>query len=138
MVSLTSFGTGDLLLRGNRTRRRSTRRGRLLPQQAREAAVLEDPAARLAGGAVEDRVLVVVDARERRAADVAGLAEPVVDPVGLLVRRAALAQLEAARELRVDRGGEPRDLLVVEVRREREGREPRGVQDLVRPRPPDA
>ena len=57
----------------------------------------------LAGRAVVDRVLLVVDARDRGLADEARLAEPVVDAVDPRVVRAALAQLEPARELLVDR-----------------------------------
>src|SRR4029079_18826805 len=79
-----------------------------------------------------------VHLRERRAADVAGLAEAPVDAVGLLVGGAGLAQLEPALELGVDGGREPSNLLVVEVARQRVRRELRGMEDLVRPRPPDA
>ncbi len=61
-----------------------------------------------------------------------------MDAVRLLVAGAALAELEAAGELGVDRGGEPRDLLVVEILRERVRRELRLVEDLVRPRAADA
>ena len=69
--------------------------------------VLQHAAAGLAVGAVVDRVLLVVDARDRRAADVARLVELVVHAVGARVVRAALAQLEPALELGVDRVGEP-------------------------------
>src|SRR6185437_16348067 len=58
--------------------------------------------------------------------------------VGALVGSAALPELEAAGELRVDRVGEARDLLVQEVGRELVGRELRGMKDLVRPGAADA
>ena len=74
-------------------------------------AVLEHAPAGLALRAVVDRVLVVVDALERVAADVARLAEAVVDAVDLRVLRAAVAEVEAAGQLLVDRSGEPLDLL---------------------------
>ena len=61
-----------------------------------------------------------------------------MDAVGLRVVGAALAQLEAARELVVHRRREPLDLLVREVGRERVRRELRRVEDLVRPRAADA
>ncbi len=108
-----------------------------LTKEAREATVLQHPPAGLAGGAVEDRVLVVVDLGERRAAARARLAETPVDEVDGLVARAALAELEAARELGVDRRRQPVDLLRRELRRERERRQPRDVEDLVRPRSTD-
>src|SRR3954453_9282232 len=104
-----------------------------LPQEAGEPAVLERPSARLAFRAVVDRVLLEVDARDRRPAHVARLAEVVMDAIRLRVVRAALAQLEPAGELGVDRRREPRDLFVLELRRERVRRELRGVEDLVRP-----
>src|SRR5581483_1473371 len=81
-------------------------------QQAREPPILEDAAGGLAAGAVEDGVLLEVDLPDRRAADMAGLAEPSVHPVGLLVGGAALAEREPPLELGVDRRGEPLDLLV--------------------------
>jgi hypothetical protein len=62
-----------------------------LAQEAGEPPVLQDPAAGLALGAVVDRVLLEVDAREGSAADVARLAELVVDAVRPLVVGAALA-----------------------------------------------
>src|SRR5262249_46821459 len=74
-----------------------------LPERTRKGPVLQDRAAGLAVGAVEDRVLLEVDLGERRPADVAGLSEPAVDAVGALVGGAALSQLEAAGELAVDR-----------------------------------
>ena len=61
-----------------------------------------------------------------------------MDAVGLRVVGAALAQLEAACELVVDRRREARDLLVGEVGRERIRRELRRVEDLVRPGAADA
>src|SRR5215218_8803161 len=79
-------------------------------QQARHAAVLEDPAAGLAGRAVVDRVLVVVDLRQRGAAARARLAQPPVHAVEGLVAGAALAALQPARQLRVDRRRQPLDL----------------------------
>ena len=50
-------------------------------------------------------MLLEVDLSDRRPADVTRRAEPAVDPVGLLVGGARLAQLEAALELGVDGGG---------------------------------
>ena len=82
-------------------------------------------------------MLLEVDLRDRRPADVARLGELPVHAVRLLVVRAAFAQLEAAGELGVDRLGEPGDLLAVEILRQRVRREPGVVEDLVRPRPPD-
>src|SRR4051794_4310451 len=127
LSQLTSGGTGQ----------RPDRFPPLL-EQARQAAVLEDAAAGLTAGAVVDRVLLVLDAGDRGLADEAGLAELVVDAVDGRVLLAALAQLEATRELAADRLGEAVDLLRVQVAREREGGEPRRVQDLVCPRAPDA
>jgi hypothetical protein len=69
---------------------------------------------------------------------VAGLAESLVHAIRLRVVRAALAQLEAACELRVDRVGESLDVFVREVGRQLVRRELRRVQDLVRPRTADA
>jgi hypothetical protein len=63
----------------------------LLSQEPRQPAILQDPAAGLALRAVEDGVLVEVDALDRSGADVAGLVELVVDAVDLRVLRAALA-----------------------------------------------
>jgi hypothetical protein len=83
-------------------------------------------------------VLLVVDVVQRRRADVARLAEPVVDAIRLRIGRSALPQLEPARELRVDRLGEPLDLVVSQLRREREGGQPGMVEDLVRPGAADA
>ena len=57
--------------------------------------------------AVVDRVLLEVDAGERRAAARAWLAELVVHAIGLRVVRAREPQLEAARELVADRRREP-------------------------------
>ena len=86
---------------------RAGERSEPLAKQARQAPVLEHAPAGLAVGAVVDRVLLEVDARDRRAADVARLAELVVDAIRALVVRAALAQLEPAFELGVDRLREP-------------------------------
>src|SRR5579862_3913816 len=58
------------------------------PQQAREPSVLEYSAFRLARRAVVDRVLLEVDARERRAVAGTRIAELVVHAVGLRVVRA--------------------------------------------------
>ena len=63
---------------------------RLLAEAPREPPVLEDSSAGLASGAVVDRVLLEVDLRDRGAAAVAGLAELLMDAVGLLVVRALL------------------------------------------------
>src|SRR4029078_5332261 len=99
---------------------------------------LEEAAAGLALGAVVDRVLLEVDAGDRSAAGVTGLAELVVDAADLRVLRAALAQFEAPRELGVDRIRERLDV----SRGQSLGRGERGqlrrVQDLVRPRAADA
>src|SRR5205085_6814787 len=84
-----------------------------------------------------DRVLTEVHARDRRRAHVARLAEAVVNAVGLRVLRPALAQLEPALELDVDRLREPLDLLTVEVPRQRIRREAGVVEDLVGPGAPD-
>ena len=108
-----------------------------LAQQARETAVLEDPPLGLAARAVVDRVLLEVDARERRAALRARLVEAVVHAVDLLVGGAALAELEAARELLLNGVAEPLHLFLRELRGERVRREPRVVEDLVRPGPAD-
>src|SRR5215211_3802059 len=108
-----------------------------LTEKARQAAVLEDTALRLAGGAVEDRVLVEVDARDRRAAVGTRLAKPVVDAVGLAVARTSFSQLEAARELAVDRRCEALHLVGRQLSGERVRREPCAMEDLVHPRPAD-
>ena len=85
-----------------------------LAKQARHPAVLEDPAAGLAGRAVEDGVLLVVDLPQRVAAPWARLAEPAVDEVDVLVALAREPQLERPRQVLFDCGGEPLDLGVVE------------------------
>src|SRR5213079_2950852 len=92
-----------------RPRRRRDRApaGSRSSQELGEPPVLEHPAAGQAVGAVVDGVLLEVDAGDGRAADVARLAELLVDPVDARVARAALAELEAARQLGVDRLGEP-------------------------------
>ena len=66
------------------------------PEEAREAAVLEDAAVRLAVGAVGDRVLLEVDPPERGAAASAGLAEAAVDEVDV-PRRPSRAREARAR-----------------------------------------
>src|SRR5215210_869457 len=98
----------------------SKARRRALAKQAGQPPVLEDPAPRLAARAVEDRVLVVVDLGERRAAARARLAEAPVHSIDRLVARAALARLQAPRELRVDRVRQSLDLFGCELRRQRE------------------
>src|SRR5919204_6573193 len=70
---------------------RAPLQSRQLAEEPREAAILEDAPFSLTGRAVVDRVLVEVDLGDRRAAVGARLAEPVVDPVGNLVRRASFA-----------------------------------------------
>jgi len=60
-----------------------------------------------------------------------------VHAVRPLVVRASLAELQPAAQLRLDRVGEPLDLLAGQVGRQRVRRELRGVEDLVRPRAPD-
>src|SRR5918994_3821268 len=105
---------GGVLRRPGRQRRRR-RHASGLAKQPREAAVFQDPTLRLTGRAVVDRVLLEVHARDRRPADMAGLGELLVHAIRLLVVRSALAQLEAADELGVDRIREPGDLLAVKV-----------------------
>src|SRR5579871_3252557 len=121
-----------------RTRRTLRRAARCSFQEPRHSPVLEDAAAGLARGAVVDRVLVEIDAGDRRAAPFARAAELVVDTVGLLVVRAGEPQLEPAVHLRADRGCETCGLRVVDLRRECIRRELRGPEDLVRPRAADA
>ena len=60
-----------------------------------------------------------------------------MDAVDRAVLCAALPQRQPARELLVHRRGETLDLRAVQIGRERERREPRGVEDLVRPGAPD-
>ena len=62
----------------------------------------------------------------------------VVDAVRARVVRAALAQLEPALQLDVDRGGELLHLLRDQVPGQRKGGQLRVMQDLVRPRAADA
>src|SRR5437899_4480364 len=131
-------GAGRVEGRAWRTRQFSRAPACGSAQQARKPAVLQYAAAGLAIRAVIDRVLLEVHLRERRATDVARLAELLVHAVGALVARATLAQLEAALKLGVDRGGEPVDLGVGQVGGERIGRELRRVQDLVCPGAPDS
>src|SRR5207302_1094597 len=69
-------------------------KGTGLPQQAREAPVLEDAAAGLTGRAVVDGVLLVVHLRDRSRAVRTRRAEPVVHEVDVAVVLPALAQLE--------------------------------------------
>ena len=83
-------------------------------------------------------MLVEVDARDRRTANEARLAKVVVDSVSLLVRHAALAELEALGQHVSDRVGETLRLLGIELHRERVGREAGAVQDLVHPGTTDA
>src|SRR5262249_28059792 len=94
-------------------------------QQAREPAVLEHAALGLADRAVVDRVLLEVDARERGAAAPARLAEAVVDAVDGRVGGALQAQLDAALHLGSDCVCQALDLVLVELGRERVGREHR-------------
>src|SRR5919199_699461 len=108
-----------------------------LSEQAREAAVLEYPAAGLAFRAVVDRVLVEVDARDRCPALRAGLAEPVMHAVGLLVGRAGEAELHALGERLPNRPRQALDLLAGQLGRERVRRKVGAVEDLVRPSAPD-
>ena len=108
-----------------------------LAEQPRHAAVLQHPAAGLAGRAVEDGVLLVVDLPQRVAAPRARLAEPPVDEVDVLVALAGEPQLERTRQVVLDRRREPLDLGIVEVAGERERRQLRAMEDLVRVRPPD-
>src|SRR5215211_1074466 len=60
-----------------------------------------------------------------------------MDAINRFVAGAALARLEAPRELRVDRVRQPLDLFRRELRRQRERRQAGHVEDLVRPRAPD-
>src|SRR5437763_12337234 len=94
-------------------------RERALLEEPREAPVFQDTAAGLADRAVEDRVLFEVDAREGRAAARARFAELVVDAVDDRVALACDSQLEAACHLLADRVGEPHDLVIVDLARER-------------------
>ena len=82
-------------------------------------------------------MLLIVDAGDRFPTHVARLTELVVDAVDALVGGAALPQLEAARELGVDRLGEAVDLSRCQVPGQRERRQLRVVEDLVRPRAAD-
>ena len=83
-----------------------------LPQQARKAAILEHAAAGLARRAVVDRVLLEVDLRDRRAADVTRLAEPLW--TRYVARPSRPPRVARGRgELVVHRRREPLDLLVV-------------------------
>ena len=100
-------------------------------------AVLQHPAARLAGRAVEDGVLLVVDLAQRVAAARARLAEAAVDEVDVLVALAGDPQLERARQVLLDRRREALDLVVVEIAGERERRQLRAMEDLVGVRAPD-
>ena len=83
-------------------------------------------------------MLLEVDLCERGRALRARLSEPVVHPVDLCVGHASFPQLEAALELRVDGLREALDLVRRELGRERVGRQPGVVEDLVRPGPADA
>ncbi len=83
-------------------------------------------------------MLLVVDPRDRRAALGAGLAEPVVHAVHVLVALALLAQLERLGEVVSDRGREPADLLGRQLGRELERRQVRPAEDFVRMRATDA
>ena len=96
----------------------------MLFEEAREAPVLQGAAAGLALRAVVDRVLLEVDAGERRPAAGAWLAEAVVHAIHLAVLPAVEAQLEPPCELVPDRRREPLGLLLVDLRRELVGREP--------------
>ena len=60
-----------------------------------------------------------------------------MDEVDVLVALARQAQLERTLEVLVDRCGEALDLLLGELRRESERRQPRAVEDLVRVRAAD-
>jgi hypothetical protein len=77
-------------------------------------------------------VLLVVDARDRRAALRTRLAQPVVDEIDGLVVLALLAELERAREIDADRVGKPLQLLLAQIGRGLERRKPGPQQDLVR------
>ena len=61
-----------------------------------------------------------------------------MDAVRALVVRSAFPQLEAARELGVDRQRESLHLIGLEVARQCERRELRMMEDLVRPRTSDS
>src|SRR5207244_4633037 len=62
----------------------------------------------------------------------------VVDAVRARVVRALLTQIEAARQLLVDRGRKPLDLLGLQLARKRERRQLGAMEDLVRPGPADS
>src|SRR5579884_913680 len=109
-----------------------------LLEQPREAPVLQRSPGGLAARAVVDRVLLEVDARDRRPVARARPAELVVDSVGLGVAGACKPQLEPARHLFADRGRQARGFRLVELRRERVRGKPRRPEDLVRPGAADA
>src|SRR5215204_3594195 len=109
-----------------------------LSQETRKPTVLERPATSLALRTVVDRVLLEVDLRDRRPADVARLAELLVYAVRARVARASLSQLEAALQLVVHRLRKSPDLLRADVSRQRIRRQLCGMEDLVRPRAADA
>src|SRR5262249_37108803 len=77
---------------------------RRLLQEPGEPTVLQRSARGLALRAVEDRVLLEVDLRDRGAAALARLAQLVVDAVDGRVRLAGKPELEAPRHLVSDRG----------------------------------
>jgi hypothetical protein len=83
-------------------------------------------------------VLLEVDAGDWRSADGAGLREPVVDAIGLLVARAAQPQLEALGEGLPDRRRQAGDLVLVEFGGQSVRRETGAVEDLIRPGAADA
>src|SRR5256885_16166907 len=79
-----------------------------LAKEPRQPPVLEDAAARLARRAVEDRVLLEVDLRERRAADVTRPTEAPVDAGGLLAGAPPPSELGPAPEPEADGACRPR------------------------------
>ena len=115
------------------------RRPESLAEKPGQAAILQDPPVGLAARAVVDRVLLEVDARERRAALRTRLAEAVVDAVDLPVGGSALAELggcgpssSASESLKSADASSAESSVVRRVRRELGV-----VEDLVRPGPAD-
>ena len=115
-------------------------RGQSRAEQARKAAVGQHLAAGLAGGAVVGFVVGIADALDGRAAARAGLAEAAVDghlgaergdPSGNFFL--ASATRRSIQEVKRERVAVEKALPLVrlELVRERDGRELRGVKDLV-------
>src|SRR5947209_11977367 len=110
---------------------------RSVPQQPREAAVGEHPPAGLAGRAVVDGVFVKRDLADFISASRALLAESVVHRVAVGCLRGEAGARQRQQPIRRlaqqphDRRVQPLDLLALELRAHRVGRQARGVEDLV-------